>query len=262
MITRRRDAELVDTHCHIHSADYALDADTVRRDAIEHKVTKLICVGCTPEDSAAAVDYASRNSSVWASVGVHPHEADRYANDADFLRAFGAYCDSPKVVAIGEIGLDYYYERSSRQNQKKLLKLQLNLALEKRLPVIFHIRDAFDDFWPIMDSFDGVRGVVHSFTSSEANMKRIVGRGLYLGLNGIMTFTKDQEQLKAARELPLDHLLLETDAPFLTPVPFRGNICTPGYLSATAAFLSELRGETPDELAYRTSRNAGDLFGI
>jgi TatD DNase family protein len=254
--------QLVDTHCHIHFPDYELDPDEVRVAAAEDGVTRLICVGCTLSDSLGAVVYAAKHEGVWASIGLHPHEGSIYVHDHKALQQFHELASRPKVVAIGETGLDYYYEHSPREVQKQLLRFQLDVAVEHDLPLIFHIRDAFEDFWRIFDEYKGLRGVVHSFTATRKELDQILERDLYVGLNGIMTFTKNQKQLEAAKKAPLDRLLLETDAPFLTPVPFRGKICEPRYVRVTAEFLSALRGEPLEDLAAATTQNALDLFNI
>lgn len=254
--------ELVDTHCHIHFPDYELDPDVVRQEATKAGVTRLICVGCTLSDSQGAIKFAQERDNVWASIGLHPHEAVSYVHDHEKLQQFRSLANKPKVVAIGETGLDYYYQHSTKEDQKKLLRFQLDLAIEHDLPLIFHIRDAFDDFWAIFDEYKGLRGVVHSFTATSREVEQIVARGLYVGLNGIMTFTKNQAQLEAAKAIPLDNLILETDAPFLTPVPFRGKICQPKYVVVTAEFLSELRGESLQSLGEATTTNANRLFKI
>ena len=143
-----------------------------------------------------------------------------------------------------------------------MLRFQIELALQHNLPMIFHVRDAFDDFWPIFDSYRGIRGVIHNFSADEKELAQIVERGLYVGLNGIMTFTKNEDQLRAAKSVPLSQLLLETDAPFLTPAPLRGTICEPKHVSVTAEFLANLRGETLEDLAEVTTVNATNLFGL
>jgi TatD DNase family protein len=254
--------ELVDTHCHVHFPDYELDADQVIADAIDAGVTRMICVGCTLADSKLGVEMAAKHRSIWASIGIHPHEAKLYVEDEKALQEFRALASKPRVVAIGEIGLDYYYGHSSKEDQAEMLRFQLTVAQENNLPVIFHVRDAFDDFFAILDDFEGIRGVIHSFTADRATLDKCLSRGLYIGLNGIMTFTKDQKQLDAARALPLNRLLLETDAPFLTPVPFRGTICQPKHVGVTAEFLSRLRGETLERLCAETTQNAKALFKL
>lgn len=254
--------QLTDTHCHIQFPDYELDPEEAITAATEEGVTRLLCVGCTLTDSELAVKMAARHDNVWASIGLHPHEGKEYVHDLDALNRFHALAGKAKVVAIGETGLDYYYNHSSKEDQKKLLRFQLDVAVEHDLPLIFHIRDAFDDFWPIFDQYKGLRGVVHSFSSYVADVEQILSRGLYVGLNGIMTFTKDQKQLEAAKTVPLNRLLLETDAPFLTPVPFRGTICQPKHVRVTAEFLAQLRNEALPDLAAQTTQNAQALFKL
>lgn len=254
--------EFVDTHCHIQFADYPLDPELALRNAKQVGVEEVIVVGCTLEDSRAAVEFAARHNNVWAAIGLHPHEGQSYVNNDVALESFRDLAKHPKVVAIGETGLDYYYEHSSKEDQKKLLRFQLDIAKEHNLPLIFHVRDAFADFWDIFDEHKGLRGVVHSFSSDKQDLKQILSRGLYVGLNGIMTFSKKSEQLEAAKSVPLDSLLLETDAPFLTPVPFRGKIGEPKYVRVTAEFLAGLRGESLSAIAEATTKNAHKLFKL
>lgn len=254
--------QFFDTHCHIQFLDYPLDADEVRQAATDADVTRLLCVGCTLPDSQAAVEYASKHNMVWASIGLHPHEGSVYVDDPRALQQFRDLASKPKVVAVGETGLDYYYNHSPKEAQQQLLRFQIELAVEHDLPLIFHVREAFDDFWQIFDQYQGLRGVVHSFTASTKELDQILSRGLYVGLNGIVTFTKKPEQLAAIKQVPLDRLLLETDAPFLTPVPFRGTICEPKHVRVTGEFLSDLRKEPLSDLAFATTQNARQLFNI
>ena len=269
---------LVDTHCHIHEATLQLEGDNETRtrwlrankpdpdemiaEAARNGVTKLICVGTTVPDSRLAVQFVREREGTWASIGIHPHEAAVYEHDHRALQQFRDLAVKPKVIAIGEIGLDYYYAHSPKDAQARMLRFQLDLAIERKLPLIFHIRDAFADFWPIFDEYKGLRGVVHSFSATEKELEPVLSRGLYVGLNGIMTFTKDSRQLTAAKKVPLDRLLIETDAPFLTPVPFRGKICEPKHACVTAEFLAQLREEPLEKLAASTTENARKLFGI
>jgi TatD DNase family protein len=269
--------QLTDTHCHIHEATASLkgdefmhskwhkaghtDATKLIADAEKEGVNRLICVGTTLDDSKLAVELVQQYPQCWASIGIHPHESKDH-NSNEHLDEFAKLVRKPKVVAIGECGLDYYYEHSSKDQQRKILEFQLELAQKHQLPLIFHVRDAFDDFFAILDHFQGVRGVVHSFTANTAILDKCLNRGLYIGLNGIMTFTKDEAQIAAAKKAPLQNLLLETDAPFLTPKPFRGTICEPKHVRVTAEFLSDLRGESLEELATATTRNATELFNL
>lgn len=251
--------EFIDSHCHVHSVDYTLDPDEAISRAIAHGVTRMICVGTDEKDSALAIEFVQGRQNMWASIGLHPHDAKlgQPAFDAlnDLVRR-------PKVVAIGECGLDYYYNRSSKLDQIKALEFQMELALNNDLPMIFHIREAFDDFWPVFDGFKGLRGVVHSFTASRRELDAALERNLYIGLNGIMTFTNNQEQLDAASAVPLEKLLLETDTPFLTPKPLRGTVNEPKNVVYTAEFLSKLRGDKLERLAFATNHNSIKLFGL
>ncbi|HEX3568922.1 MAG TPA: TatD family hydrolase [Candidatus Saccharimonadales bacterium] len=268
--------QLTDTHCHIQEAPVKSDdatgklwtkrgnpsPDELIAAAAQDDVTRLICVGCTLADSRRAVELVGPRENMWASIGIHPHDAKDHVHEADTLVDFAALAAKPKVVAVGECGLDFYYNHSSKDDQIQALRFQMELALKHDLPMIFHVRDAFDDFWPIFDSYKGLRGVVHSFTATRKELDEVLSRGLYVGLNGIMTFTKNQEQLDAAKAIPLQKLLLETDAPFLTPDPYRGTVCEPKHTRVTAAFLARLRDESLEILARETTHNAKSLFRL
>lgn len=269
--------ELIDTHCHIQSIgleygerstrelwakNTTLTAESVLASAAAAGVVNMVCVGCNLDDSRLAVEFAAQHDGCYASIGLHPHEAQQYAGQTDKLQAFADLVAQPKVVAIGECGFDFYYNHSPKEAQVETLKFQLELAKQHNLPVIFHVREAFDDFWPIFDQFIGIRGVLHSFTDSAANMEQAVRRGLYMGVNGIATFAKNPMQLDMYMQIPLEKLLLETDAPFLTPTPYRGSINEPKRVETVADYLSELRGETREHLSAATTANARALFRI
>lgn len=264
---------LFDTHCHVHEAVRRttpvydkwhdkgdVDADTIVAEARTAGVQYLMCVGTTLADSELAIEFVTDKPDLYASIGIHPHEAHEHVT-AKAQARFAALATDTNVVAIGECGLDYYYDHSPKEEQIRILEFQLELAQKHNLPVIFHVRNAFDDFWPIYERFKGVRGVLHSFTDSEAHMARAVANGLFIGVNGIATFTKDTKQLAMYRAIPLQKLLLETDAPFLTPTPYRGKICEPKYVVVTAEFVAKLRGETLAQVTAATTTNAQGLFG-
>lgn len=267
--------ELVDTHCHIQSAGLGrgeratrelwakapgLTGDKMVAEAADAGVTRLICVGCDAEDSRLAAEFVENRENCWASVGIHPHEAQHY-NRAR-LEEFASLAGLPKVVAVGECGLDYYYGHSPKADQKSVFRFQIELALKRGMPLIFHVRDAFDDFWPIFDSYEDVKGVLHSFTDSVENLHKALERDLYIGVNGIATFAKDPARQTAYRQIPLQKLLLETDAPFLTPAPYRGNINEPKRVRTVMEYLAGMRGEDRAVLARATTRNARQLLGI
>lgn len=267
--------DLIDTHCHLHELAKALTpthdkwfadksertVDSVLAAAHEAGVSRVICIGTTAEDSVLAVEVAEKHNGVFASIGIHPHEAKLH-RDSAVQRDFAALADRQKVVAVGECGLDYYYNHSPKEDQEAVLRFQIELALEYDLPLSFHVRDAFDDFWPIFDSYSGVRGVLHSFTDDLGNLEKALGRDLMIGVNGIATFGRDEAKSVIYRTIPQRSLLLETDAPYLTPAPHRGKVCESKHVSVTAEFLSELRGESLEELAAVTTANAERLFHL
>lgn len=215
----------------------------------------MICVGTDEQNSREAIAFASNHDHVSASIGVHPHDTkDGY----DIEALFG----DRNIVAVGEIGLDYFYTHSSREVQVEALQAQIELALKHKLPIIFHVRDAFDDFWPIFDNFQGIRGVLHSFTDTQINLRAGLQRDLFIGVNGISTFTKDEAQKAAFVSIPLEKLLLETDAPFLTPVPYRGKVNEPAFVRQVAEHHVAIRNITFEELARTTTANATALFAF
>lgn len=248
----------IDTHTHLHFSQYRGRVDEVLHAAGEAGVVKHITVGTSSEDSRQAVQLAARYENVWASVGVHPHSAD------EIDQAFSYVSDlakERKVVAIGECGLDYFKTQAAPQQQERALRRQLELAVELNLPVIFHVREAHQRFFEILTDYK-VRGVLHSFTAGESELRQALDYGLLIALNGIMTFTKDEAQLMAAKQIPPSSLILETDCPFLSPHPYRGKENEPARLADIAEFLAELRGEKLEILATQTTRNAEELFGI
>lgn len=271
--------ELFDTHCHIQSAGQtsgeratrelwaksSSSIDEIVARANKHGVKQMICVGCDLEDSRLAVECVKGRENLYASIGIHPHEAQHHLDAAVKTQFAGLLEDGPvasKIVAIGECGLDYFYEHSPKDMQIEVLKFQLELASEHDLPLIFHVRDALDDFWPIFDSYTGLRGVLHSFTDTEAHLRQALERNLYIGVNGIATFAKRPEQQAMYRAIPIENLVFETDSPFLTPVPYRGTICEPYHVRTTADFLAHLRGENVETLAKAATVNARQLFNV
>ena len=246
---------LVDTHCHIHEADFPLPIKEVLIRAKEADIEKLICVGTGGPSSKAAIAFAEAHENVWASIGVHPHDTkDGYSEIANLAGS------SDKIVAVGEIGLDYFYTHSPKELQMQALEDQIKIALAHDLPIIFHVRAAFDDFWSIFDAYPGIRGELHSFTDSKENLDRALSKGLYIGVNGISTFTKDEAQKAMFDSIPLNRLLLETDAPFLTPAPFRGKVNEPAFVRNIAEYHANRRGISIEEIASATTANAEKLF--
>lgn len=267
----------IDTHCHIQSAGNSQGERTTGEIWAKHPtitgegllaaaaaggVTKVICVGCDLADSQLAISFAGAHEPAWASIGIHPHEAKTVVHNEAAWQSFAALATQPKVVAIGECGLDYFYNHSDKADQLSVLHQQLGLAVTHNLPVIFHVREAFEDFWPIFDQYPGLRGVLHSFTDSRDNLDKAVARGLYIGVNGIATFAKQTDQRAMYAAIPLSNLVLETDAPFLTPTPYRGTVNEPKHVVTVANFLADLKSLEVSELAAATTANAQRLFGL
>lgn len=253
------DIRLFDTHCHLHDSEFYPEG---REDAYASSIkagVAMICVGTTVQSSREAIDFCASHKFCYPTVGIHPHEAN--TENVEEIRQLVVE-NRNSIVAIGEIGLDYFYEHSPRDVQQEVLRAQLQIASEYNLPVSFHVRGAFDDFWPIFDEFPGVRGVLHSFTDNSANLEQALARRLKIGINGISTFTKDVAQQQLFQELVLEYILLETDAPFLTPTPLRGKMNIPANVELVAQHQAGLKGQSLDEVVRATTTNAQKLFRI
>lgn len=263
--------KLIDTHCHVHEKDYPKLKQALE-EGKKNGINKFICVGTDLESSRQAVKFAKehKEDGAYASIGIHPHEAtteklDENLSDATW-KELGQLAKEPEVVAIGEFGFDFFYhkEQEARANQTKLAKKHLELAERVNLPLILHIRDAFDPFFEIITDYPDLSGVVHSFSDTQERLKRILSlpNKFYIGLNGIMTFSKSSEQLQSAKDVPLDRLVLETDSPYLTPPPERGTINSIKNTLRIAEFLSDLREEDLEHFCQATTANAERLFLI
>ena len=247
----------IDSHCHLHDEEFFAPhvRDELYMKALNNNVQKMILIGTSYEDSFYARDYAlsrdeKREHLFWA-YGVHPDGIEKYREEPDFK------VDMP--IAIGEVGLDYHYldevddPEYVVEEQKKLFKEMIELAEKHDLPVIFHVREAFDDFFEIVDEHPTLRGVVHSFTDSKKNLKKCLERGFYVGVNGLATYS-------TLPTPPLDKILLETDAPFLAPVPHRGEQNDSSYIPDIAKWLAEKLEVSVDEVMKKTTENCYELF--
>lgn len=271
------DIELFDSHCHIHEiaaanpegthterlwakAGWTLDEVLAR--GREAGVSEYMLVGCAVADSKLAVELAPQLPGAHVSIGIHPHEAAVTLEQPGLLDEFSALAADPSVVAIGECGLDYFYEHSPKDAQIEILKFQLELAKKHQKPLIFHVREAFDDFWPIYKAFGSPSGVLHSFTDSAANLAYGLEQGLYIGVNGIATFAKNPAQQAVYASVPLERMLLETDAPYLTPLPHRGSINQLQHVRDVAEFVARTRNVEIRQVASQTTANARALFNL
>jgi TatD DNase family protein len=252
---------LVDSHCHLNYEGLVEDQAAVLERARAAGVDTMLNISTREREWAAIIGTAERERDVWATVGIHPHEADSHAHvDTAKLVAAAAH---PRVVGIGETGLDYYYDHSDRDRQQASFRAHIAAARETGLPLIVHTRDAEEDTARILREEMGkgaYRGVIHCFTASGAFADIALELGFYISISGIVTFKNAKALQETAARIPADRLLVETDAPFLAPVPHRGRTCEPAYVADTARFLANLRGETLDELGATTTRNFFALF--
>jgi TatD DNase family protein len=253
---------LIDSHAHLDDAAFDADREQVLARARQGGVEIIVNVGADLESSRRSVALAEAHSFIYAAVGVHPHDA--LTLDAASLATLRDWARSPRVVAIGEIGLDYYRDLSPRDAQRAAFEQQLDLAEELGLPVVVHDRDAHGD---VAATIEGrgpgrLRGVLHCFSGDADLAARVVEWGWYIGVDGPVTFQKARHLPDVVRRVPLSRLLLETDCPYLTPHPYRGRRNEPAYLVWVAEAVAKLKGVSLAELERVTSQNARDLFGL
>ena len=223
-------------------------------------VERCVHIGCTPAAWASALAIAEAHPQVHAAIGIHPHDA--LLADPAALARLRELLAHPRVVAVGETGLDYYYDRSPRAAQLTAMAAQLELARAVDKPVVLHIRDAHADAWAVVDAQDGTPGIVHCFTGTPDEARGWLGRGYHLSFSGIATFPNAPGLREAARICPQDRILLETDAPYLAPVPVRGRKNEPAFVAFTCAQLAQVRGEAPEVLARAAGANARALLRL
>jgi TatD DNase family protein len=252
---------LVDSHCHLEYDGLAEDQQGVLNRARAAGVVGFLNISTRQSEWARVVATAEREPDVWASIGIHPHEADQHADlgEAALLEA----AQHPKVIGIGETGLDYYYDKSDRQVQQALFRTHISAARRTGLPIIIHTRDAEDDTASILEEEmeeGAFPALIHCFTASAEFGRRVLDLGLTISISGIVTFKNAKDLQAFTAEIPADRILVETDSPFLAPVPHRGKPCEPAFVTDTAAFVANLRGESLESLAENTTRNFRSLF--
>ena len=252
---------LVDSHCHLEYKGLVEDQAGVLTRARQAGVGQFLNISTRRSEWDQVVATATREPDVWASVGIHPHEADQHADlGRDVLLEA---TENPRVIAIGETGLDYYYDHSDRETQGDLFRMHIGVSRETGLPLIIHTRDAEDDTLEILEDELGkgaFPALIHCFTASQDFGNRVLEFGLTISLSGIVTFKNAKELQEIAREIPRNRLLVETDSPFLAPVPHRGKPCEPAFVVNTAQFVAGLRGDDVSELADYTTENFRKLF--
>jgi len=248
---------LVDSHCHLDFAEEAERPEIVAR-AKRAGVKTLLTISTKLDEFATVRAIAETDPDIWCSVGVHPHEAA--VEPAATRAGLVAATKHPKVVGIGETGLDFYYEHSPRVRQAEVFRLHIAAARDAEVPLIVHTRDADPETIAILEEERPPAGVIHCFSTGRALAERALALGFYISLSGIVTFKTAQELRDIVRDIPLDRLLVETDAPYLAPVPLRGKRNEPAFITHTAALVAELKGVTPEELARATTANFFRLF--
>ena len=253
--------KLIDSHCHLNYPGLVEDETAALDRARERGVAGFLNISTRQSEWEQVVAAAERHPDVWASIGVHPHEADAHA-DLGAQALVGA-ASHPRVIAIGECGLDYHYDKSDRAAQRDRFRAHIEASRKCGLPLVIHTRDAEEDTVEILRDAveDGpLAAVLHCFTGSAWLAERGLELGLYVSLSGIVTFKNAKDLQEVAKIIPDDRLLVETDAPFLAPVPNRGKTCEPAFVADTARFVAELRNQDMEELARQTSANFFRLF--
>ena len=250
---------LIDTHCHLFFEELKKDLAGVLSRASDLGVTKFICVGTNVEDSKESYDLALNYENIFSTAGVHPHDSEEVPKD--YLDQIKELLKNNKVVALGEIGLDYFRNISDRKIQKKIFREQLELAQEINKPIVFHNRESDDDILKILLEYPDVVGVSHCFSSSYEVAKKLIDMGFYISFSGNLTF-KNSHLPDVAKKLPINSLLVETDSPFLSPAPYRGKTNEPGRTRFVADYLAQLHNLTINEVADVTTENAKAIFNF
>jgi TatD DNase family protein len=255
---------LIDSHCHLDSPEFDTDRDEVVARALEAGVEQMVAIGTGsgPPDLEAGIRLADRYPQFYATVGIHPHDAAK-ATDPDFQR-LAELLSHPKVVALGEIGLDYHYDFSPRETQTSVFIQQMEIAAAAKKPIVIHTREAWDDTAALLEQYwkpHGMGGIMHCFSGGPAEARRALDLGFYLSFGGIVTFPKALDLQAAAKEAPVDRILVETDSPYLAPVPKRGKRNEPALVVHTARKLADLRGQSLEEVSLVTTENFRRLMG-
>lgn len=248
----------IDSHSHYDDEQFDNDRDELLEQLYNKGVDKIISVGCRIEQCEAAINLSEKHTHVYAAVGIHPEDVD--SAPENYLDRIREWSKLPKVVAVGEIGLDYHYEGYDKAKQIDIFESQLKLAKELDLPVIIHARDATLDSMEIIKKYAPLKGVMHCFSGSAETAKEVLKCGMHLSFTGVLTFKSARKAVDALAVIPMDRLLLETDCPYMAPEPFRGQRCDSSMIVKVIDRIAELKGITPDEVANITYQNTINLF--
>ena len=251
---------LFDTHAHMNDEAFDTDREEMILGLPDKGIQYVMNVGCSLHSSGDCIAMAEKYPFVYASVGSHPDSADEV--NEEVIEAYRQMAQHPKVPAIGEIGLDYYYETVPREIQQKAFRMQMELARELKLPVIVHERDAHEDGMAVVLDFSDVTGVFHCYSGSAEMARQLVDKGWYIGFTGVLTFKNARKAVEVAASIPLDRIVLETDCPYMAPEPFRGKRNDPGKLYRMAEKLAEIRGMSVEQIHEITVENGKQLYKI
>ncbi len=249
---------IVDTHLHLNTEDFEKDLDAVIKRAYHIGIKKLIVIGMDEQTSLQAIKIAEKYEHVYATVGLHPGYVDD--NDTKFIEPLLSH---PKVVGVGETGLDLYWQKDNIEKQKKCFSEQIKLSIKYKLPLVIHTRNSFDEAYELLVPYkDKAFGVFHCFSSHLDDAKKAIELGYYIGIDGPITFNKPKELLPIVKEINLEHILIETDSPYLAPTPYRGKRNEPSYLIEVAKKIAEIKALSLEEVSFITTKNAHQLFRL
>mgnify|MGYP001820551395 FL=1 len=256
----RFDTPIIETHCHLDYLDDEAFSETLAR-CREVAVDRIITIAVSPDNLATVLELTRKAANIWGTQGIHPHEAEKF--DATVAKTIRANCADPRILAVGEIGLDYFYDHADRKVQRDVFEQQLQLAVDLDMPVVIHTREADQDTRDILQNFEQSltrKGVIHSFTSGMALAQYCLDSGFMLGFNGITTFNRADNVRDVVAATPVERILLETDAPYLTPVPYRGRPNAPHYLPFVAEKVAQVKGLPVEALLQQARENSLALF--
>lgn len=251
---------MIDTHSHINFSDYKENFDSFIKDIKNNDIEIVIIPGVEPSTFNEILSYCNNYKMLYGAIGIHPSEAKTYSEETE--KKIYRLCNERKIIAIGEIGLDYYWEQETKELQKEVFRKQLKIAEELNLPVLIHDRNAHEDTFEIIQEFNLKDVVFHCFSGDVEFAQKCINKGYYIAIGGVVTFKNAKDLKEVAKIVPLDKLLLETDAPYLAPVPYRGKLNTPAYLKYIAEEIANLREIDVELVKEQTTLNAKRIFGI
>ena len=253
---------MIDSHCHLTDKQFADDLSDVFLRAEEHGVHGMICIADSLQESKKCLELAENNDQIFCTIGCHPHNASSFDCAQDDRLLQGLIQSSGKAKAVGEIGLDYFYDNSPREKQKQVFRVQLQIAKELHMPVVIHNRESWEDLWGIVQEVEPPQAVLHCCTEPWERVQEWVAKGYWVSFTGIVTYPKSEEIRECIRQCPLDQLMIETDAPYLAPVPHRGKRNEPAYVVEVAKLVAELKGISLQEVDQKTTENTLNFFDL